>query len=180
MVLSGDIILKHSLWNNVDEDFGNIFKRNVDLFIVACAIGIKEDKIIDNETGMEDDKVKSIGRSTYLMKNEDLANIITFMFQNAVLNSKQIDFDNETRMRLAFDPDFPDAKSKISFSPTNFLVKFATYGLQKIYDLKEENKVDTYFIVALTELLESIGENDYSDVLSEIDREIEEFKKKQA
>ncbi|UKI50862.1 MAG: hypothetical protein L6U99_05870 [Clostridium sp.] len=43
------------------------FERTVDLFIVACTIGIKEDKILENDL-TDDDKPKSIGRSTYLMK----------------------------------------------------------------------------------------------------------------
>ena len=174
MVLSGDIILRHSLWNDAEEKLCSnlIFERMVDLFIVACTIGIKEDKVLENDIN-DDEKVKSIGRSTYLMKNEDLTTIITFLYQNAVLNSKLIDYDNETRLRLAFDPDFPDSKSKIQFSPTNFLVKFANYGLSKL--LETQNTSDLSFISGIKELLDDMEFKDYSDIIEEINKEIDGF-----
>ena len=174
MNLSGDIILRNNLWNDAEEKLCNnlIFERMVDLFVVCCSIGIKDDKILDNDI-TDDDKPKSIGRNTYLVKNEDLTNILTFLFQNAVLNSKHLDFDNETRLRLAFDPDFPDSKSKIQFSPTNFLVKFASYGLNKI--LEAQNVNDLTFISNIKNCIDEYMENDYSDIIAEIDKEIEEF-----
>lgn len=174
MNLSGDIILKNSLWNDAEDKLCHnfIFERTVDLFIVACTIGIKEDKILENDL-TDDDKPKSIGRSTYLMKNEDLTTIINFLYQNAILNSSNVSFDNETRMRLAFDPDFPDDKVKINFSPTNFLVKFANYGLSKIYENYNVN--DLSFISSIKNRIDEMMMKDYSDVIAEIDKEIDEF-----
>ena len=177
MTLSGDIILRNSLWNDAEDKLCHnfIFERMVDLFIVACSIGVKEDKILENDI-FDDDKPKSIGRNTYLIKNEDLTTIITFLYQNAVLNSKLIDFDNETRLRLAFDPDFPDAGSKIQFSPTAFLVKFASYGLSKIYEM--QNTSDITFIADLKEMLDSMLLKDYDAFIEELENEINEFEKK--
>lgn len=174
MNISGDILLRHSLWKEVYERYckESIFDRVVDLFIVACSIGIKEDKIVENDLSSDDDCI-SIGRNTYLVKNEDLTTIITFLFQNAVLNSKHIDFDINTRLRIAFDPDFPDANAKINFSPTSFLVKFATYGLTKINENYNSN--DLALINNIKELLDTHIQEDYSDLLEEIKRDMEEF-----
>lgn len=177
MNISGDIQLRHSLWKDAQErylkDF--IFERLVDLFIVACSIGIKEDKIIENDLTSDDDCV-SIGRNTYLVKNEDLSTIITFLFQNAVLNSKHINFDSNTRLRIAFDPDFPDANTKINLSPTSFLVKFATYGLSVLNDKYNSN--DLAHVISIKDLLDEHIMEDYSDILEEIKKDMEEFSQK--
>ncbi|UKI50863.1 MAG: hypothetical protein L6U99_05875 [Clostridium sp.] len=90
------------------------------------------------------------------------------------MNSSNVSFDNETRMRLAFDPDFPDDKAKINFSPTNFLVKFANYGLSKIYENYNVNDLSFYFKYKKNKIDEMMMK-DYSDVIAEIDKEIDEF-----
>lgn len=177
MNISGDILLRHSLWKEAYDRYckDSIFDRLVDLFIVACSIGIKEDEIIENDLSSDDDCL-SIGRTTYLVKNEDLTTIVTFLFQNAVLNSKHIDFDANTRLRIAFDPDFPDSGTKINLSPTAFLVKFATYGLTKMDEKYLAN--DLALIMNLKDLLDEHIQDDYSELLEEIKRDMEEFNKK--
>ena len=134
MILNADLILYNPLWERADNELCNkkaygIFNRLIDLFVIACAIGIKEDKVADaGETPLENPK--SIGRNTYQSSlNEDLYSILEFMLQNAILNSKTIDFDDEKRIKMAFDPEYQEKK----FSPSNFLVGFANYGLQQIY-----------------------------------------------
>lgn len=172
MLISGDIILKHSLWNEAEEKLCNgfIFGRLVDLFVVACAIGIKADEIIENDMSNEDNS-RSIGRNTYLVKNEDLTAIITFLFQNAILNTKHVNFDDKIRLRIAFDPDFPEEKSKINLVPTAFLVKFATYGLSQLYELYEQN--DLNHMEKIKEFLDSQILPDCSLIIDEIEKEME-------
>ena len=174
MLISGDISLRHTLWNEAEDKLCNgfIFERLVDLFIVACSIGIKDDEIIENNM-TNDDNPRSIGRNTYLVKNEDLTKIITFLFQNAILNSKHINFDNKTRLRIAFDPDFPDGKEKINLVPTAFLVKFATYGLKRLYDLYNQN--DLNHIDGIKSYLDSKILPDYSLIIEEIEKEMEKI-----
>ena len=176
MNVTGDIILRHTLWTDAEDSLckGFIFERLVDLFVVACAIGIKEDKYIENNM-QDDDKPKSIGRNTYLVKNEDLTTIITFLFQNAVLNSKTVSFDNDTRLRIAFDPDFPDERSKIQFSPTNFLVKFANYGVSKILEWKSDSDIE--YIDRIKNEIDEMLLKDYSDIIKQINEEILAFEK---
>lgn len=172
MLISGDILLRHSLWNEAEEKLcdGFIFSRLVDLFIVACCIGIKDDEIIENDL-TDDDRIKSIGRTTYLVKNEDVNAIFYFMFQNAILNTKHVNFDNDTRMRIAFDPDFPDEKTKINLSPTGLLVKFANYGLKQLFDLFNQN--EQIYIENIKELLDSKITPDFSDIIGDIEKEME-------
>lgn len=174
MIISGDILLKHSLWNEAEDKLcdGFIFSRLVDLFIVSCSIGIKEDKIIENDLS-DDDKIKAIGRTTYLVKNEDVNAIFYFMFQNAILNTKHVNFDNDTRMRIAFDPDFPDEKTKINLSPTGLLVKFANYGLKQLLDLYNQNEL--IYLEKIKDYLDSKTMPDYSDIIKDIINEMENF-----
>ena len=154
MILSGDINLRHELWIDAKENLTDkfIFPRLVDLFVVCCAIGISDDKIIEHNIKAEE--APSIPRVTYLTKNEDLNTIITFMFQNAILTSNLIDYDNKTRLRLAFDPDF----TLSDFSATSFLAKFATYGLSVIKGLENDNQL--VYIKNIHDYIDSKSIND--------------------
>ena len=51
MELSSDINLTHPLWSRADNELCNnneigIFNRLVDVYVIACAIGIHDDKTI--------------------------------------------------------------------------------------------------------------------------------------
>ena len=82
MILNSDINLIHPLWERADNELcGNselgIFNRLVDVYVLACAIGIKEDKILTEiENPLEN--TKSIGRNTH-RENLDLLSILTIM-----------------------------------------------------------------------------------------------------
>ena len=50
MILNSDLNLSHPLWEQADNELCNnrelgIFNRLVDIYVLACAIGIKEDKL---------------------------------------------------------------------------------------------------------------------------------------
>ena len=71
MQLSSDINLIHPLWEKADKELCSntelgIFNRLVDIYVLACAVGIKEDKII-SEDNIESPlpSPKSIGRNTH-------------------------------------------------------------------------------------------------------------------
>ena len=82
------------------------------------------------------------------------------MLQNAILNSKTINLDTDERLKLAFDPEYNNKK----ISPMNFLVGFANYGLERIFE-----KIDTKAsIVAIDELYKyfnSLTMSRYDDLL---------------
>ncbi len=165
MTLTSDIILTYPLWEKADAELCSqngkygFFARLIDLFIVACAIGIKDDSVIVDYEPI--DPPKSIGRNTYTSAiNQDLSELLGFMLQNAILHSKTIKIDDEERIRLAFDPD---SESKVVF-PAPFLVGFANYGLEKIYE-NIESDVDTMSLDDLNDYFRGMTQPDYSDAV---------------
>ena len=81
-----DFLLKHTSWSNylkITKEL-KIFDRTVDLFLVACTIGIYDDKRLEADLS---DEITSIGRNTFTI-NEDVNRITEFLFQNAILHSK--------------------------------------------------------------------------------------------
>lgn len=168
MILNSDIILNHPLWERADNELcgqGEIgfFKRLIDIYILACSIGIKEDKVITEfENPLE--REKSIGRNTYQsVVNENLKVALDFMLQNAIINTKTMDLELDERLKLAFDPDYNISK----FSPATFLTGFANYGITKIF----EHIDSTSSVVALDELyhyLNGLEEAQYDDILATI------------
>lgn len=180
MKLTRDIFLKNELWDNADELFINdsLFTRKIDYFILAASIGIREDKVLDNNKGSNDTGT-SIGRNTLDSNRNDVSEYIYFLFQNAILNTKHTSLSNEIRLKLAFDPDFPDEKQKkefqINFSIETFLVPFANYGLKKMIEVFPNSELSS--IDKLQKLIEEGIEKDYSDLANELDEEILKFDK---
>ena len=140
MQLSSDITMIHPLWERADKELCSnselgVFNRLVDVYVLACAIGIKEDKII-SEDSIEDplSSPKTIGRNTH-RENLDIRDILDYMLQNALINSSTINFDEEERLKLAFNPDYVNKK----VNAANFLTGFANYGITKIFERIKSN-----------------------------------------
>lgn len=175
MEIKGDISLKYSGWaddivdqlviNNKNSDTTAIFGRTIDLFIVACAIGICEDKRVPNDGAKE---YNSIGRNTYIT-NDDVSRIFHFLLENAIITTKTIDFDIETRMKLAFDPNFNIEK----FSANNFLIEFANYGIDKLSEKVTKHDIES--LINITDLLKNMMSPDYTKMLEEIQKDLEEI-----
>lgn len=165
MILNSDLILYSPLWERADNELCNkdalgIFNRLIDVYIIACSIGIREDmSIVDLEDKLE--MPKSIGRSTYMSQsNVDLHDILDFMLQNALINSKTIAIDSDERLKLAFDPDY--SSSKISAS--SFLNGFANYGIDQIFKCINSSSA----LVVIDELyryFNELTESRYDDIL---------------
>lgn len=135
MQLSSDFFLCHPLWEKADAELVHslgLYGRLIDVFVIACAIGIQEDKIIlkkDIDEPLENEK--TIGRNTYLSAgNADLGDVLNFMLQNAIINTSHLDWDSEKRLEAALNPDCVIEK----FRPTEFLVSFANYGIVQIFE----------------------------------------------
>lgn len=168
MQLSSDINLIHPLWEKADKELCSntelgIFNRLVDIYVLACAVGIKEDKII-SEDNIESPlpSPKSIGRNTH-RENLDIRDMMDFMLQNALINSATIDFDEEERLKLAFNPDYVNKK----VNAANFLTGFANYGITKIF---EKIKSNSSLVVEsdLYKYFESLSNAKYEDLLKNI------------
>lgn len=166
MILNSDINLIHPLWERADNELCDnselgIFNRLVDVYVLACAIGIKEDKTLTEiENPLEN--TKSIGRNTH-RENLDLRDMLDFMLQNALINTSTLKFDLDERLKLAFDPDYNVSK----LSATNFLTGFANYGIEKIFECIGSKSS----LVAVSELysyFESLSESRYDEILKNI------------
>lgn len=137
MKITGDIQLRGKIWDDLRMELIEkhlIFKRAVDYFVIACAIGIAADEMVESDGEV----TLTIARDTYQV-NSDLSDIFDFMLKNALIASKKIGLDPETRLNMAFDVDYVDDK----ISPIPFLVKFANYGAQKILEIVSEHDLKT-------------------------------------
>lgn len=172
MQLSSDLIMTHPLWERADKELCSnnelgVFNRLVDVYVLACAIGIKEDKVIKEED--IDNPLsypKTIGRNTH-RENLDIRDLLDFMLQNALLNSSTINIDEDERLKLAFNPDYINK----NINAAGFLTGFANYGIQKIFDniksnssLVVENELYRYF--------EELANEKYDEILQNITLEI--------
>ena len=168
MILSSDLEMRHPLWERADNELCSsnelgIFNRLVDVYVLACAIGIKEDKVI-NESEIDSPLAapKTIGRNTH-RENTDIRDLLDFMLQNALIHSKTLNLDEDERLKLAFNPDYVNKKIKAA----EFLTGFANYGLTQIFD----NLSSHSSLVAEVELykyFESLANEQYDDILKSI------------
>lgn len=168
MQLSSDLEMFHPLWERADNELCStnelgIFNRLVDVYVLACAIGIKEDKVINNDE-IENplSSPKTIGRNTH-RENLDIRDLLDFMLQNALLNTSTLNIDEDERLKLAFNPDYVHKK----INAANFLTGFANYGITKIY----ENITSTSSLVVENELykyFESLANAQYEQIIKSI------------
>lgn len=171
MELSSDINLTHPLWSRADNELCNnneigIFNRLVDVYVIACAIGIHDDKTI-SYVEEQDAVSKSIGRSTH-RENDDLRTMLEFMLQNALLHSKTIKYDMDERLKLAFDPTY----NVKNFSAASFLTGFANYGLEQIFN-KIDSKSSLVVVSEIYDLLEGMTAARYDEILKQIALDID-------
>jgi hypothetical protein len=132
MQVRSDIVLRYQEWEKMEDLTVNlgIFDRFVDIFILALSLGINADEVIDETEGAQLANPKNIPRNT-IITNSEISERIEFLYQNAVLNSKKINFTDEIRMKLAFDDEY----TVDGFRQWDFLIKFANYGMKQITDV---------------------------------------------
>lgn len=168
MQLSSDLTMKHPLWERADNELCSnselgIFNRLVDVYVLACAIGIKDDKVIIEESIDNPlSSPKTIGRNTH-RENLDIRDLLDFMLQNALINSKTISISEDERLKLAFNPDYTNKK----INAASFLTGFANYGITQIFN----NLTSNSSLVAEAELynfFESMLNDKYDDILKNI------------
>ncbi len=168
MQLSSDLEMRNPLWERVDNELCSnnelgIFNRLVDVYVLACAIGIKEDKVIyDTDIDNPLSTPKTIGRNTH-RENLDIRDLLDFMLQNALIHSQTINLDMDERLKLAFNPDYNNKKLRAA----DFLTAFANYGITKIF----ENLASRSSLVAVSELytyFENVSDSQYDELLKNI------------
>ena len=139
MVLTSDVILKGDDWRIATEKFSTFFdiksQPYYSLFIISASIGIMYD-VQKDCAGVEEESENplSVPRTVLIQHNTEL----DFMFQTAILSSKNVDFDEKTRMDLAFNTETENTFNKI-----NFITKFANFGVSKLLEQIGINNIDT-------------------------------------
>lgn len=168
MILTSDIELKHPLWKRADDELCNvkelgIFKRLVDVYVLACAIGIRADKVInDSDIKNPLSPVKSIGRNTH-RENLDIRDLLDLMLQNILLNSKTINLEEDERIRLAFDSDYVNKKIRA----VELLNGFANYGVTCIFEAISSSS-SLVVLDDLHKFFESLSNDPYEKLLEAI------------
>lgn len=154
MQVKTDIELYHHNWEKLEDLVGSsskigLFKRNADVFILACSIGVSEDSILEVDKEQSLEKPKNIPRNV-ISQNQDVYDAIEFLLQNAIINSKHIDYNDEERMKIAFD----DEHVSETFKQWEFLIKFANYGMIRLLE-----KIEEHDLTSITNIIEFIEES---------------------
>lgn len=141
MEITTDVTLKGGCWRKALEAFAPFFPQslqpNYSIYAISMSIGIMYDKQLDmagDETDEERDSRPTVPRTVLHPHNTDL----DFLFQSAILTSEWVDFSEEERMKLAFNPS-----CDIKINKLEFLTKFANFGVTKLLEQSTDEPVDT-------------------------------------
>lgn len=133
---SSQIPLKGDVWVKAIASLSDIFKKrtNYDIYLMSTVIGILYDKQIDElEYTDTVNEPPSVPRVIF----NDNSEIFDYLFQSAILTSKNYDFDEDTRLDMAFNYENSD------FNRIQMLTKFANYGITKLFDLVGNDSLET-------------------------------------
>lgn len=133
-----EIRLKGMVWDSLVQRTENIFGQNnrpfnYNIFYLSLAIGIMYDKRIEK---FEDGEIiHNVPRNVLFLRNND--GRFDFIYQAAILTSNTIDFDEETRLELAFGEN-SDSSEKM-----DFLLGFANFGATILLEKLGSNDLET-------------------------------------
>ena len=141
MIMNSNLILKHSIWEKMQELYPvqggqkpriALFPRLIDLYIFACTIGMHDGIRTPNDLN---DEIASINSKTYNdPSNDDLKRTLDFLLKILVLTMDVPELKNCTRSekeQLAFSAD----KTIDKFNAASILSEYANYGATKIYEI---------------------------------------------
>ncbi|MCR4874468.1 MAG: hypothetical protein K5923_01830 [Clostridia bacterium] len=168
-----DIVLKGSLWKQALDKISFMFPKpenvpNYSVFILSLAIGILYDKAYDSAGADEEVDEKISVPRTVLIKRSDCINDL---FQAAIINSKTINNTIKERKELAFADS-----TNIAFNKTEFLLKFANFGVTKLLDIIGDDNITS--MQDLSDFIEKTfkGYNFEIGSISSDDLDIEDLK----
>lgn len=170
MEITTDVILKGSNWRKALDLFAPFFPQalqpNYSVFAISISIGIMYDKqleIAGEETPEEKDNRPSVPRTVLHPHNTDL----DFLFQSAILTTSLVDYNEEQRMDLAFNP-----ATDIKFAKLDFLAQYANFGVGKLLEQGSDDPIEAMqkiksFLASTIEgynyEIDSISEDELSD-----------------
>lgn len=127
MEITASLRLFGKEWNDILEYLVNhkdepMFETYFDIFYLCASIGIYYDEISEIPN---DEYVREIPRIVLINRVQKM----DYLYQIAVLSTKHLSLEEKERTNLAFDTN----KSK-EFGELKFLIKFANYGMKKLYE----------------------------------------------
>lgn len=132
--ITADIMLKGDVWERVITGLcPHIFKTYYSVYLLCASIGIMYDKQELFE-GADSDEVKTIPRTVLHNNSAELE----ILFQTAVLASQQVNFDEDTRLEIAFG-----SKKLDNLTSMQFLTRYANYGAVVLDDKVTEDLLET-------------------------------------
>ena len=152
-----DVALKGQLWiDYIDRLRGVLFENQWQLYALCISVGIMYDKQLDFE--QLENQNTSIPRT--MLNRMENRSLLEYMLQTAILTTKTVDFDEKTRLTLAFGEE----KDKDpNFNEYSFLTGFANYGLTIIDKEIGEYTNDVELIEVLISFLNDKFENGIGD-----------------
>lgn len=173
MEITTDVNLKGGCWHKALEAFAPFFPQslqpNYSIYAISISIGIMYDEKLDmagEETEEEKDSRLTVPRTVLHPHNTDL----DFLFQSAILTSKWVNYTEEERINLAFNPS-----CDIQINKLEFLTKFANFGVKKLLEQATDEPICTMekvkqFLASTVE-----GYNYEIDSISDDDLEIDDL-----
>jgi len=168
MELKTDAILRGPVWDEtIDKLKGVVFETIWDIYALSISIGMMYDCQIESDDMVPegyDAEPRSVPR-TVLGHTQNKA-LLEFMLQAALVTTKHLDLDENTRLELAFNDE-----KKLDFNPIAFLTKYANYGICMIKDVIDGTE-GVELLESITTFLNSTYESGVG-VIEDDDIEIE-------
>lgn len=148
-----DVALKGQLWiDYIDKLKGTIFDTQWELYALCISIGI----MYDGQTDFEKLENQNTSVPRTMLNRMDNRTLLDYMLQTAILTTRNVDYDEKTRLTIAFGDD----KDKDpNFNEYAFLTKFANYGLKVIDEEIGDYTNDIEMMEALMSFLNDKFEN---------------------
>lgn len=132
MEITTDVTLKGPIWaETLDTLRGTFFDTFWDIYALCISIGMMYDRQIETEDMIPEgytEEPRYIPRNVLI--NPKRASLLEFMYQTAMVTTKNLDFGEKERLELAF---LEEKKQKQN--PLPLLTKFANYGVTLLHPL---------------------------------------------
>lgn len=119
--ITREIFLKGEDWERIiDQLYRTVFPTLYDMYVLCASIGIMYDKQLSMNNIKDADASGMVPRTIQQNNAEEL----DILFQTAILTTDCVDFDEDTRLELAFG----DTNRVEEFDKIHFLTRYANYG----------------------------------------------------
>lgn len=119
--ITKEIYLRGEDWEKlINQLYRTVFPTLYSMYVLCTSIGIMYDQQLNVESGKDVEDAGSIPRTVQLNNKEELE----ILFQTAILTTDLVEYNEDTRLELAFG----DTNRVENFDEIHFLTLFANYG----------------------------------------------------